>query len=226
MAIARFKDLCMDAADPLVLGSFWSAALDLELQRRDDGDVRLVGPTDGHTIWIDRVPEPRTVKHRVHLDIYTTALAELERLGASFVADDDAWRWTIMADPEGGEFCAFLRDELPRDRLHGIVIDSADPIAQGRWWADVFGAKLDTHDDNDGVWATLEEVPGMPILTMDFNAVPEPKVGKNRVHWDVTVDDVAALVEAGATVRRTPDDEVRWHVLTDPEGNEFCAFTP
>jgi hypothetical protein len=225
MAIARFKDLCINAADPHVLGRFWSAALDLELQPRDNGDVRLVGPSDGHTIWIDKVPEPRTAKHRVHLDIYTRALADLERLGATFVADDDTWRWTIMADPEGGEFCAFLRDELPRDRLHGIVIDSADPMAQGRWWADVFGAKLDTHDDHDGVWATLEEVPGMPILTMDFNAVPEPKTVKNRVHWDVTVDDVTALVDAGATVQRSPDGEVKWHVLTDPEGNEFCAFT-
>jgi hypothetical protein len=225
MAIARFKDLCIDAADPLALGRFWSAALDLELQPLDDGDVRLVGPTEGHTIWINKVPEAKTAKHRVHLDIYTTALAELERLGATFVADDDAWRWTLMADPEGGEFCAFLRDELPRDRLHGVVVDSADPMAQGRWWADVFGAKLDTHDDHDGTWATLEDVPGMPILTMDFNAVPEPKTAKNRVHWDVTVDDVAALVDAGATLRRAPDGEVKWHVLTDPEGNEFCAFT-
>jgi hypothetical protein len=39
------------------------------------------------------------------------------------------------------------------------------------------------------------------------------------------VSDLAPLVEAGATVLREPDDEIYWHVLADPEGNEFCAFT-
>ena len=46
-----------------------------------------------------------------------------------------------MADPEGGEFCAFLRDpaELPAYRLHGIGIDRVDARAQAAWWGDVFG---------------------------------------------------------------------------------------
>ena len=42
---------------------------------------------------------------------------------------------------------------------------------------------------------------------------------------DVTVTDVAPLVAAGAVVVREPGEEIRWHVLADPEGNEFCAFT-
>ena len=54
--------------------------------------------------------------------------------------------------------------------------------------------------------------------------MPEPKTVKNRVHLDVTTHDVVALVAAGAVVLREPDDEVRWHVLADPDGNEFCAF--
>jgi hypothetical protein len=60
---------------------------------------------------------------------------------------------------------------------------------------------------------------------MDFVPVPEPKMVKNRIHWDVTVPAVAPLVEAGAVVLREPDDDIGWHVLADPEGNEFCAFT-
>jgi Glyoxalase-like domain len=60
---------------------------------------------------------------------------------------------------------------------------------------------------------------------MDFAAVPEPKTAKNRIHWDVTVPSVAPLVEAGASVLREPGGDIRWHVLADPEGNEFCAFT-
>jgi hypothetical protein len=58
-----------------------------------------------------------------------------------------------------------------------------------------------------------------------FVAVSEPNRAKNRIHWDVETDDVQRLVTHGATVIRVPDDEVPWHVLADPEGNEFCAFT-
>jgi hypothetical protein len=55
--------------------------------------------------------------------------------------------------------------------------------------------------------------------------VPEPKSVKNRIHWDVTVPSVAPLVEAGARVLHEPGNGIGWHVLADPEGNEFCAFT-
>ena len=46
-------------------------------------------------------------------------------------AEDTGLGWTVMADPEGGEFCAFLRDpaELPAYRLHGIGIE---PSTHGR----------------------------------------------------------------------------------------------
>jgi hypothetical protein len=56
--------------------------------------------------------------------------------------------------------------------------------------------------------------------------VPEPKTVKNRVHWDVNVESVDALVAAGATILRPRDDEIRWSIMADPEGNEFCAFEP
>ena len=47
---------------------------------------------------------------------------------------------------------------------------------------------------------------------------------KNRMHWDIDSDDVPSLLARGATVLREPDDDVRWHVLADPQGNEFCVF--
>jgi Glyoxalase-like domain len=222
MAMARFKDLCLDAGDPALLGTFWAAVLGRTWEARDDGDGLLTGPTPQHTIWINRVPEAKAVKHRVHLDIYARDLVGLEALGATIVEPRHGTRtWTVMADPEGGEFCAFLRSEVPAERLHGLVVDSADPRSQARWWGMVYGAGL---TENDG-WFTVESVPGMPILTMDFVPVPEAKTGKNRVHWDVTVPSVTPLVEAGAAVLREPDGDIRWHVLADPEGNEFCAFT-
>jgi len=212
----------MDAADPARLGAFWAGVLDLAWKPQEDGDGQLTGPAPQHTIWINQVPEAKSVKHRVHLDIYARDLADVEALGATVVEPLHGTRtWTIMADPEGGEFCTFLRAELPTERLHGLVVDSTDPAAQARWWGGIYGVAV---TDNKG-WFTLEGVPGMPILTMDFVPVPEQKQVKNRIHWDVTVPEVVALVEAGATVLREPDEQIGWHVLADPEGNEFCAFT-
>jgi hypothetical protein len=67
-------------------------------------------------------------------------------------------------------------------------------------------------------------VPGLPWPVWKFVGVPDERRAKNRWHWDLVADDVPALVAAGARVLRTPDEEVSWHVLADPEGNEFCAF--
>jgi len=222
MAVARFKKLCVDANDPARLGMFWAQTLGRRWQAWENGEGGVFGPTPQHTVWFNRVPEPKTVKHRVHLDIYATSLTDLEKLGSPVVLPEgDDRRWTVMADPEGGEYCAFLRVQLPPERLHGLVVDSVDPAAQARWWAEVYGADADYHG---GSFATVEHVPGMPILTMDFVPVPEPKTIKNRIHWDVAVDDVQALVDAGATVRQPIGDDRAWYVLADPEGNEFCAF--
>jgi hypothetical protein len=219
--LARFKDLVVDATDPARLGGFWATVLDLTWHRQEGGDGWLSGPTPEHTIWINGVPEPKTVKQRVHFDIYATSLDSLVELGAHEVQRYP--RWTIMADPEDGEFCAFLRDELPPDRLHGLGVDSADPVAAARWWAAVYGAPV---EENAEGYVTVSEIPGMPILTMDFAPVPEPKTVKNRIHWDVWADDVQPLLDAGATLLRARDDEIGWDVLADPEGNEFCVFRP
>jgi hypothetical protein len=64
----------------------------------------------------------------------------------------------------------------------------------------------------------------MPFEGIVFGPVPEPKTVKNRIHWDV-YGDTAELLAAGATLLRRKDTEIRWDVLADPEGNEFCVFT-
>jgi hypothetical protein len=85
MAIARFKDLCLDAVDPVRLGLFWASVLGRTWQAQEGGDGLLTGPTRRHTIWVNQVPEAKTVKHRVHLDIYARDLADLQALGATVV---------------------------------------------------------------------------------------------------------------------------------------------
>lgn len=116
-----------------------------------------------------------------------------------------------------------LGGELPAERMHGLVGDSADPAAQADWWGAVYDA--DVTRDNPG-WSTVDKVAGMPILTMAFVPVPEPKTVKNRIHWDVSAASVEPLVDAGATVLRSRGDgDIGWTVMADPEGNEFCVFT-
>ena len=223
MALARFKDLVVDACDAAVLGPFWAGALGLSWERFEDGDGLLSGPTPRHRIWVNQVPEPKTVKHRVHFDIYTRSVGDLEALGATVLRPlAEGEPWTLMADPEGGEYDAFVRQDVPADRLHGLEVDCVDPDAQAAWWAAVYGAEV---VDQDTSFATVQNIPGMPIVTMDFDRVPEPKTVKNRVHWDVVVPDLPALLDAGATLLAKPSGDAYWHVLADPEGNEFCAFS-
>ena len=222
MVLAAFKDLCIDANDPLLLGTFWAVAAGRELEQTERGGIVLTGATRQHRIWVNEVPETKTVKHRVHLDVYVRDLDELEAVGSRVVEPQrEGWSWTVMADPEGGEYCAFLRDEPPAELVHGLVVDCARPAELARWWARIFGADVVDHAQG---YSTVQGIAGMPIATMDFVPVPEPKTVKNRVHWDVTVQAVEPLVDAGATVLLPPGDDREWTVMADPEGNEFCAF--
>ena len=215
MPPAVYKDLCLDARDPLLLGRFWAAALGLEPADTGDGDAVLRGPIPQHTVWVNGVPEPRTVKNRMHLDVHAGSVQELLDLGATVV--EEFPRWTMMADPEGGEFCAFVREEPPAYRLYEVVLDAADHRAVGRWWADLLGGRL---IDEDEGFVSIADIPDAPFEYLDVGTVPEPKTAKNRVHLDV-VGDVAEIVAHGATVLA---EQPRWTVLADPEGNEFCAF--
>jgi len=223
MALARYKDLCMDAGDAHRLGAFWAAALGRELVDRGDGSVRLEGAGPEQVVWLDPVPEPKAVKHRVHLDVHTRDVADLVAAGARVLREPgDERTWWVMADPEGGEFCAFRRDEVPAQRLYALAVDAADPRAQAGWWGDVLGGRV--RDEQQRWWWV--DLPGEPFQSMVFMPVPEPKTVKNRIHWDLTSSDVTALVERGARVLREPGGDIDWHVLADPEGNEFCVFAP
>lgn len=221
MALARWQDLCIDAVDADRAVQFWAPALGLTAHPHGrPGVIRLAGETPGRTVWVNTVPETKTVKNRVHLDL-RVPLEELVALGATVLREpvgDDQWH--VLLDPEGNELCVFSPQE-GRSRFYELSVDSEQPGAQAAWWADVLGASV-VRDDHP--WSWVQDVPGAPFEYLVFDRVPEPKTVKNRVHWDVESDDVDALVAKGATVLRTPDDDVRWHVLADPEGNEFCVF--
>ena len=221
MAVARFRDICIDAVDDARMQLFWAGALGLEPVPDDGGTLDLVGPTPEHRVWINRVPEPVTVKQRVHLDVHVASTDDVLALGATPL-DLESFRWDVLRDPEGGELCTFTREEVPSYKLYEVVVDSVDAHAIGAWWAEVLGATLERAEDGE---ASFADAPGMPF-EMVFGDVPEPKTVKNRIHWDVWSSELQGLLDRGATLLRGPDDDIDWHVLADPEGNEFCVFAP
>lgn len=221
--LVKLKGLCIDANDPAALGTYWAHRLGLELEPTGDGDAALRGAAPEQSIWINKVPERKTVKHRVHLDIRARSLDEFP--DEPRVSVPGRFKWTTLADPEGGEFCVFTYDDVPGYRLKDLVIDCADAGLVARWWHDLLGGELGHAEEGD-CW--IDGGAGVPFESIDFVPVPEPKTVKNRIHWDVTLLDgftVEDLMDRGATVLREPDDEIRWTVMADPEGNEFCAFT-
>lgn len=108
-----------------------------------------------------------------------------------------------------------------------LVVDSGDPAALGRWWAEVLGWHVE--EDNDGeTW--VSPTPG-GLQGLLFQAVPERKSVKNRLHLDIRPADdsdqateLTRLLGLGATPVDIGQGEVPWHVLADPEGNEFCLL--
>src|SRR5690242_10878347 len=107
------QNITFDCDDTAKVGAFWSAALDRALDPSPNEHIHTIGMTDGMLPrWFFlKVPEGKTAKNRMHLDLGTDDREkEVERLldlGATHVADKDEWgiRWTVLQDPEGNEFC-------------------------------------------------------------------------------------------------------------------------
>jgi predicted enzyme related to lactoylglutathione lyase len=115
--------LVIDAIDPERLTTFWCAMLGVEVDSNvGDGQFIVLSPTkDGLTVGLQKVPEQKTTKNRVHLDLVVedleAATAEIEALGGRWLEpgtarDLEGFQWRIMADPEGNEFDI---DVLPAD---------------------------------------------------------------------------------------------------------------
>jgi hypothetical protein len=116
---ARPHNITFDCADPYVLAGFWSQVTGYQEDPdngNEPGDPEgfLAAPDGRHNLLFIAVPEPKTVKNRVHLDLMPTdrtrdeEVARLLALGATLVADrrqPDGTGWVVLADPEGNEFC-------------------------------------------------------------------------------------------------------------------------
>ncbi|WP_329213439.1 VOC family protein [Streptomyces sp. NBC_01485] len=105
-----------------------------------------------------------------------------------------------------------------------VIVDSADPVALGRWWAAALGWVV-VHDAADEYEIRPEQDRTRGLL---FVPVTEGKSVKNRLHLDFRPDDqraeVARLLSLGARHADVGQGEQSWVTLADPEGNEFCVL--
>ena len=108
-AIAGIAALAVDCHDPPGLARWWARLLGGQVEVDSDGDATLHTP-GGLAMDFFRVPEAKSVKNRLHLDLRSTDLAaatsQALALGATR-ADDvyDEGAWQVLRDPEGNEFC-------------------------------------------------------------------------------------------------------------------------
>ncbi|NUT35609.1 MAG: VOC family protein [Hamadaea sp.] len=241
----RMVQVNYKARDYQALGRFWAQALGWETSSEGPSVTNLepAGITypDPAAVCIDivSVPDPETVRYRVHLDLATTSVAHqaelvarLTDLGATpaDIGQGDV-PWTVLADPEGNVFCVLEPREVYRDTgpIATVVVDCADPRAMARFWGEAMDWTVHEVTDDH---ARLRSAKGVgPYL--EFLRTPEERTWFSRVHLDLapyTGDDhaaeVARLKTLGASLADVGQGDVPWGVLADPEGNPFCVLSP
>ncbi|MDH6518165.1 hypothetical protein M2163_004852 [Streptomyces sp. SAI-135] len=234
----------MKAVDAAAVGRFWAEALGWTAYR--PGVTTYVGPAGG-LVWPDPaglgidvvpVPEPKSAtKNRMHLDLATTSAAHqaelterLRVLGATPVdVGQGEVPWTVLADPEGNEFCVLEPREVYRDTgpVAAVVVDCTDPREMGRFWGAAIDWTLHEVTDDHAVLRSAEGVG--PYL--EFLRTPDVKTVPDRVHLDLLPSpgddeaaEVARLHALGATDLDLGQGDVPWTCLSDPEGHEFCVL--
>ncbi len=117
---SRLTAIVIDCSDLTRLADFWRQLLDYEETERDEESVYLEPPgRTGPGLLLQRVPERKTVKNRLHLDLSPRDRDqpdEVERAKALGATEVDIGQgevsWVVLADPEGNEFC-ILRGRKP-----------------------------------------------------------------------------------------------------------------
>jgi predicted enzyme related to lactoylglutathione lyase len=126
---------------------------------------------------------------------------------------------------------------VPQPYPHGelvIVIDCADLDRSARFWSGVLGYApgYAPSPAGAGPYRSLQPESGAGIDVL-LQRVPDVKRQKNRLHLDLRTPDLSAEVERVLTLGATlltsqpvTEDGWRWHILADPDGNEFCVLQP
>lgn len=235
----RLTQIVVDTdADLVPIARFWSTLLDWPITFEADDEIEVGSEHLG--IVFGQVPEPKTVKNRVHLDLASASpaaqrdiVARALDLGATRIdigQPADAPH-VVLADPVGNEFCVL--GEIPwltgTGAVAAVTQDCPDPAALGPFWSAATGRPIGRQTDSV-VAMRLADDEG-PWLALKRSA--DPKTIKNRIHLDIAPfagDDHAAevqrLIALGARHLDIGQGDVPWVVLADPQDDEFCVLTP
>jgi len=116
-------------------------------------------------------------------------------------------------------------------RMSELVLECRDPEALARFWCEVLDYVVLDREDGEMVEIGPREGFGGAQPTIVFSRDDEPRQAKPRLHFDVNATDrdqdaeldrLRKLGARPADVGQTGDEP--WHVLADPEGNEFCLL--
>ena len=111
-------------------------------------------------------------------------------------------------------------------RVGSVVIDCNDFQTMFDFWREAL--RYVPRDEPEDDWIVLED-PNNDWVNVSISQVPEPRVGKNRLHLDLYTDDqegeIERLLGLGAIRHpREPEPGEDFVVLEDPEGNLFCVI--
>lgn len=240
----RLVQVNFKARDDSALGQFWAEALGWDVSSEGPGvtNVEPVGFNypDPAAVCVDvvTVPDPETVKYRVHLDLATKSAAHheelvdrLTKLGATRAdVGQGEVPWTVLADPEGNVFCVLEPRPIYADAgpIAAVVASCTDPRAMAGFWSQATDWTLQgLSDDYARLRSAIGVGPYLEFIRIDANTV------WNRIHLDLRpypdddqAAEVARLRALGATDADIGQGDVPWVCLADPEGNEFCVLTP
>jgi hypothetical protein len=107
----QLANITFDAADPPRLAAFWAAATGRQIEQSQPYFAVLSSPGDPVRMLFLKVPEPKTIKNRMHVDFSApdreAEVARLVGLGATRGDTHNEYgiNWTVMQDPEDNEFC-------------------------------------------------------------------------------------------------------------------------
>ena len=238
-AECRFAGLRLDAVDAHGVATVWAALLGRGLEAAEGGGWRTVPSEPDHDqvgLVVLPVTDPGSGTGRVRLDVQLAAHDVVAPLSAGMhqvAAPGNGASWWVLADPEGNRFHAMPPPPpelhvppVPETTPFEVAVEAADPEALAQWWAARTGGRARTRSGVTFWW--VEGAAGFPLMFWMFVQQSAPGTGPSRMHWDVTLadDSPQSLLDAGAGLRRAPDDRAGCWLLTDPEGNEFRAFPP
>jgi hypothetical protein len=230
---SRLIALSVDAVDPIGVARFWAGVLGWEPL-----DDQTLAPIDDTGFRLRFLPtdEPKVSQNRVHFDLTSASLEDQQRtvaralgLGGRHVDVGQLPEegHVVLGDPEGNEFCvlepgnSFLAD---CGFLGALSCDGSQAV--GYFWSEALGWPLVWDQDQE---TAIRSPHGGPTITWGGPPLM-PRVGKDRLHFDVAPVDgdqraeVDRLISLGATrIDAGLDGSV---VMADPDGNEFCVLPP